>query len=215
MYKNNSNADSDISPGSRQPAGIEEIIFAVEELYRNRAELKKILFHIHSRLYFCFNITNINGKTAADILQDVIVKFLEGERKWYKTENENFRCVLYLTIKSYIYNELKKKEKDIVTGSDIFEKEECDLDSLPDCTSPAEVTDKIFESNNDDISVLLLKIFPYDRDSFKAALLMTEYPQNNKKIACELNMSVNEVEALKKRIKRKIVNYIKKNRNSC
>ena len=139
--------------------------------------------------------------TPVDILQEVVTRVLEGNRKYNPEKYKNFDQFIFWTIKSIVYDEVKKRravvpsEKYTKTGDGgefvnlLEQKHKTDGDYIQeDCHYKTEF-EKFYQ-----------QILDKDDDA-ALVLLCWKDEMTNQEIASELGMDVSEVEAAKKRIR--------------
>jgi DNA-directed RNA polymerase specialized sigma24 family protein len=155
------------------------------------------------RLYFASN--SINGLTAQDVVHIVIEKIITGIRKWNRNLIPDIRILLFLSIKSFIRNE--KRRKSNAPLLDIHElKSELNRSAFNiycNELNRQDFHDRIFSA---DFEYVIQKLKSLLKNDIYASFVLDEIlegAESNIEIAENLNISVRDVENAKKRIRNK------------
>lgn len=213
-------------------ASLEEVNFELRNIINNSDKLKCLTYYALRKVRFYFNSDDINGLTGEDIVQEIIVKFVTGKKKWYKTGGRTLENLLFMGINSYIktiyFNMHKKQfEEDnerikqgheissyvktnkakVVSFGDLDDKNrERSLNANENYWQEFEDNEEndFNNSTEQEIDLLLLEL----KNDDIAYIVFEEYlEQGNSdiKVAESLQMEIEEVRNAKKRIRRAAV----------
>ena len=94
-------------------ASLEEVNKELRNIFNDNDKLSKLLYNALKKIRFYFNNDIIDGFTAEDIVQEITEKFITGKKKWYKTEGRTLENLLFMGIHSYVktiyFNRHKKQ----------------------------------------------------------------------------------------------------------
>ncbi len=188
-------------------ASTKEVWKAINFAYKNDPRLHtKLLYYALKKIRLYFRKDAMGLLNAEDIVQVVIIKLIEGERKWNKKKFDIYRQLM-MSIFSFIRNEYKR----IKTGKHITYISYFDEDGMPDenITSGA-FEDCIYKEleNNEFQRIERCRASleaGNDADAYYVFEEMLKQINSNMRIAENLNLTVKDVENAKKRIRR-IVN---------
>ena len=140
------------------------------------------------------------GKTAEDFVQETIMKFVEGERKWNPPQNTDTITYLKGHIKSVIYATFTKKEHKITSKSlsDTNDYDELLVDiedGYPDILTIMELQEKIKE---------IYKLVEDDEGITEIIVCYEEGIYKRQDIADTLDISPDDVTARFKRLERRL-----------
>jgi DNA-directed RNA polymerase specialized sigma24 family protein len=202
-----------------------EVHKALEEAYSIDSKLQtKLLYFALKYIRFYFHRDSIEILTAKDVVQTVLVKFMEGDRKWDKKKVPNIVNTILMSIISYVRNEWKKmriqNRKGKIEYVDQYDEDgNLNEHNLPELIKTYMNEDLKVEELRDRIENMKMNCFreleeKNDVDGyyvFEQIVENTYLPDSrdlNKTIADELGISVKEVENAKKRIRRSIKKFV-------
>ena len=183
------------------------IIQKFEKIFTNRSECYDIWLKVASdTLNKYFHGKRGRAYKAEDVVQEVILKIIEGVRKWDFKEYPNLTQFMIWNIKSFIHS-LYKKEKYHNYFEDIsdYNNDSSNTIILPAFISPEdielnyELMEKIkifYERLEAEKEFECLKVIDYMRLEYK-----------NSEVAKRLNIKPSEVVNIKKRIKNRLKFY--------
>lgn len=204
---------------SKNAACLQDYLTAPEEAAKELGSLLAAEPHFRYRLVYYalknirlyFSSDCINGLTAQDVVQIVIEKIILGIRKWNKKLIPDIRILLFLSIKSFIRNEKRRKNNIILMDINNLKSELNETSFAHYCNelNRQDFTDNIFSTNFENI-ISKLKFFLKD-DIYASFVLdeILEGAKSNIEIADKLDISVRDVENAKKRIRNKANKLIK------
>lgn len=194
-------------------ASKEKACTALEEAYKCTKDLQVIFeYRALSHIRFYFFSDRIKEMTASDIVQEAVLLIITGKRKWNVRLVPNIINFVFMVIVSFIRNERKKQNHHISL-------QEIDEDGDPKQAGLIELFKESFRKDletdlsKSDYETLIVKCLKELEHDIYATFVFEELiegTQSNIKIADNLKISVSEVEASKKRIKRKLKEIISK-----
>lgn len=194
-------------------ASKEKACTALEEAYKSTKDLQTIFeYRALSHIRFYFFDDRIKELTAADIVQDAVLLIITGKRKWNVNLVPNIVNFVFMVIVSLIRNE-KKKRNNHLSLQEINEDGDIKQAGLIELFKESFRQDLETELSKSDYESLITKCLKELENDIYASFVFEELIEGtgtNIKIAAELKISVSEVEASKKRIKRKLKEIIAK-----
>jgi hypothetical protein len=196
-----------------------EVFDALEEAYRKDRNLQKKLIHYAGKQIFkWFEKYAIGVITSADVVQIVIKKLIDGDRKWNRERIPNIIHLVLMAIISFVRNESKKYQNPNYkenTDHVVQYDENEDLTKL----NLSEITKLYLDEdlNNESFSAKAERIFTKCKEKLEndndtdAYFVMEEFEKDNFsniQIAANLKINVKEVENAKKRIRRSIKKFV-------
>lgn len=194
-------------------ASKEKACTALEEAYKSTKDLQTIFeYRALNHIRFYFFDDRIKELTAADIVQEAVLLIITGKRKWNVILVPNIVNFVFMVIVSVIRNE-KKKRNNHISLQAINEDGDIKQDGLAELFKESFRQDLETELSKSDYEILIAKCLKKLEDDIYASFVFEELIEDtgsNIKIAAKLKISVSEVEASKKRIKRKLKEIISK-----
>jgi DNA-directed RNA polymerase specialized sigma24 family protein len=190
------------------------VIDALEEAFKNDKKLLiKLRFKALSWIRWYFFCDMIGNQTNEDVVEEVISKVVNGDRKWYPERTPNIVHLLLMTIVSHIRNELNKTktQKHIDIAMDLYDK-----DSNLNEHNMAEIQRGYVleylqaEENKEELESRIERLFKDLEDDYLAYFVLDEILKINhddekkslSSIAIKLNISESEVRNAFRRIVR-------------
>ena len=191
------------------------IIEKFEKIFTSKSECYIIWLKVaNDTLNKYFHGKRGRAYKAEDVVQEVILKIIDGTRKWNFIEYPDLTRFMIWNIKSFIHS-LYKKEKyhDYIEDFSNHDDDTTDSIIIPSCISPEDI-----ELNYEIMEKI--KIF-YDRleaDNEFECLKVIDYMRleyKNSEIAKRLKIKPSDVVNIKKRIKNKLKFYFDNPTSGC
>jgi DNA-directed RNA polymerase specialized sigma24 family protein len=191
------------------------VIDALEEAFRNDKNLLiklrfKALYWI--RWYFFGDM--IGNQTNEDVVNEVIAKVVNGDRKWFPEKTPNIVHLLLMTIVSHIRNELNKtnRQKHNDSTMDLYDKDgNLNEHNIAEVQRGYVLDYLQVEENKEALESRIERLFKDLEDDYMAYFVLDEILKINhddekkslSSIAIKLNISESEVRNAFRRIVRK------------
>jgi RNA polymerase sigma factor (sigma-70 family) len=184
----------------------EEVAEALENAYRNISNFhKRLLFFALSKIRYYFHTNSFQNYTAADVVQETLVKIIGLKKKWYPAHIPDFHKFVRFAILSFIRNERKKKEKiktvDLYDENGSFAEE--NIKDLLKEYAREDFVEKLFRDDLETVFEKCLNELEHDVYAHFVLEERLESVRSNIAIADKLGIEVSEVEKARKRIRTK------------
>ena len=194
-------------------ASSQETVKALDEALRQNPKLYYIFCGIALKwIRWYFFKDAIDDHNAVDVVNVVLIKIMNCDRKWDPVKVPNIANLVFMSIVSYIRNQWKKKNNNLIS-IDIYNEEgelnEANIIDLQRAYIRDDLEQQLF---GDQLEDLLEKLFTKLKNDTEAYCVLDELLKNDygavknpiPSIAFNLGMTVTNVKNALRRIKRKI-----------
>ena len=190
-----------------------EVVNALKDAFKADPNLIfKLKFKALSYIKYYFRKNTIDLLTSEDVVNEVIRKIIDGDRKWYRKRTPNIVHLLMMATLSFVRNEWKKKKK-IITGIKLYDESgnliEDNIVDLQRAYLWEDMEHEFFREQLEDQIIKLYKVLENDVDAWFVLdeLLKIDHSEVKKPetlIAKELRIPELDVKNAIRRIRRKI-----------
>ena len=174
----------------------------IQNLFENEFEKTKRLYEFADKTLKLFSGGKITCRTGADIINDIVEKLINGDRSWKLDEYPDAYMQIKYLIKSETSNFVLKEQRMINVNDfdNVYDNgyESISYNNIAEL-SLSEIL--LREENSELIKIFDNEITKIDDDCI-LVYLGIKNGQQNQEIAKDLGLSVNDVENIKKRIRR-------------
>jgi hypothetical protein len=174
----------------------------IQNLFENEFEKTKKLYEYADKTLKLFSSGKSTCRTGADIINDIVEKLINGNRSWNINEYPDAYMQIKYLVKSETSNFMLKEFRMInVNDFENEDNEESDSINYNNIADLKLSEILLREENTELIKIFDNEISKFD-DDINLVYLGIKNGQQNQEIAKDLGLSVNDVENIKKRIRR-------------